>query len=223
MSLSWPAHSSDAAPLPVLAYSIEYYSPEWPATSGWTLLQANIVANANTTTSSSSSSSSSVSFTVSERLEADTFYTFVVRARNELGVGPPSQPSDLIRTLPLPLSNGGGDGQAEKEATSRSSGVSRDLVEKALLAADLVQVDEPVRVLDAWSLNVTWRVHRASLFIDGFRVKYRPLGAKHAPRVLTLDDGAVRHSLIANLSAHTVYEVWIEPFANDYPSTHKTG
>lgn len=84
VQLSWQpsAHSGHS---PVQFFQIEFYSPEWPSPSGWQVLVDSIPANTNFYT---------VNF-----LRPDTYYMFVVRARNVQGYGPPGQVSDLVKTL----------------------------------------------------------------------------------------------------------------------------
>lgn len=84
VTLTWQpsAHSGHS---PVRAYALEYFSPEWPKTlPGWLLLDINIPPIG--------------SFTV-DNLQPDTYYIFMVRARNDFGFGPPSPVSDLVKTL----------------------------------------------------------------------------------------------------------------------------
>ena len=84
VSLTWQA-SSHSGHSPIRSYAIEYFSPEWPKfLPGWTMLVDNI--------------SPINSYTV-ENLQPDTYYMFIVRARNDQGYGPPSQVSDLIKTM----------------------------------------------------------------------------------------------------------------------------
>jgi hypothetical protein len=81
--VTWQA-SSHSGHSPIRAYSIEYYSPEWPTTTGWTVLADNVAP---------------VDSYLIENLQPDTYYMFIVRARNEQGFGPPSQVSDLAKTM----------------------------------------------------------------------------------------------------------------------------
>lgn len=76
--------------LPILSYTIEYYSPEWTnkPMPGWEILARDIVL---------SSTDQTLTYIV-DNLQPDTYYSFVVRARNSLGYGPPSLKSDFVRT-----------------------------------------------------------------------------------------------------------------------------
>lgn len=75
--------------LPVLTYTVEYYSPEWTMKPmpGWEVLAHDVLAGRDPT----------VTF-VADALQPDTYYSFVVRARNALGFGPPSFKSDFVKT-----------------------------------------------------------------------------------------------------------------------------
>lgn len=88
--LSWQfkATPQTLTNLPILSYTLEYYSPEWTLKTmpGWEILAENI-----------SPLGVNVAF-VAENLEPDTYYAFIVRARNAFGYGAPSQRSDFIKT-----------------------------------------------------------------------------------------------------------------------------
>lgn len=84
VSLSWQA-SAHSGHSPLVSYTIEFFSPEWPQRlPGWV-----VVAKDLPTVSS---------FTV-EGLVPDTYYMFMIRAKNSQGYGPPSKVSDLTKTL----------------------------------------------------------------------------------------------------------------------------
>jgi hypothetical protein len=85
VTLVWQA-SSHSGHSPLVSYTVEYFSPEWAkALPGWLVVADNIPSSSST-------------FTV-ENLLPDTYYMFMVRARNGQGYGPPSQASDLTKTL----------------------------------------------------------------------------------------------------------------------------
>lgn len=85
IQLTWQP-SSYSGRSKLVAYRIEYFSPEWSRNSlGWVILVDDIPAHTNFYTVSS--------------LQPDTYYLFIVRARNEQGYGPPSPVSDLVKTL----------------------------------------------------------------------------------------------------------------------------
>jgi hypothetical protein len=84
VTLSWQP-SSHSGHSPLVSYAIEYFSPEWPKTlPGWLVLVDNVPITAS-------------SYTI-ESLMPDTYYMFMIRARNSQGYGPPSQVSDLTKT-----------------------------------------------------------------------------------------------------------------------------
>jgi hypothetical protein len=73
----------------LVSYRIEYFSPEWSRSAlGWTIIVDEVDANEN-------------DYKVTG-LKPDTFYMFVVRARNEFGYGAPSQVSELTKTTSKP-------------------------------------------------------------------------------------------------------------------------
>jgi hypothetical protein len=70
----------------ILSYRIEYFSPEWPRNSlGWLVFADDIAAHTN--------------FYTVNSLQSDTYYLFIIRARNEQGYGAPSPASELVKTL----------------------------------------------------------------------------------------------------------------------------
>lgn len=97
VQLSWqpPVSAGGGVHLPVLGYTLEFYSPEWTnkPMPGWEVLARDFLPSR----SQISSDQSTITF-VAENLQPDTYYSFVVRARNALGYGPPSLKSDFVRT-----------------------------------------------------------------------------------------------------------------------------
>lgn len=84
VTISWQFRSHTGHSL-LVSYSIEYFSPEWSRNlPGWELLAENLSPLTN-------------SFTV-DNLLPDTYYTFIIRARNGHGFGSPSQRSDFVKT-----------------------------------------------------------------------------------------------------------------------------
>lgn len=184
VSLSWQA-SSHSGHSPIRAYMLEYFSPEWPDTlPGWTVLSDEIPAHVN-------------SFIV-ENLSPDTYYMFMVRARNDQGYGPPSQVSDLVRTQFEPM-------------FVFSNKNSNELIEKAL-TGEIIQLNEPPEVLSSSSINVTWKLFKSAYLIQGFYVKYKPIGSRDY-QIDTLNTNKQNYYLLSNLAKFTAYEILVEPFS----------
>ncbi len=131
-------------------------------------------------------------------LQPDTYYTFVVRARNDQGHGPPSPASDLIRT-------------AFEPHFLFSNKNSNEILEKAL-TGEIVQLNDPPQVLSSISINVTWKVLKSAYLIEGFYLKYKPIGAKEYQTQKVINKQVFSHVLV-NLHKFTSYEFLIEPYA----------
>ena len=185
VSLAWQP-SSHSGHSPLSSYTIEYFSPEWPKTlPGWLVAVESISATQN-------------SFTV-ENLASDTYYMFMIRARNNQGYGPPSQVSDLTKTLFEPL------------VFSQHNKNSNELLEKAL-TGEVVLLNEPAQVLSSTAFNISWKVLKSAGLIEGFYIKYKPIGAK-TYQTETVSDKHITAFVLKNLSKFTPYEILIEPFS----------
>lgn len=183
VSLSWQP-SSHSGHSPIRSYVIEYFSPEWPKyLPGWTLLIDNILPIN--------------SYTV-ENLQSDTYYMFIVRARNDQGFGPPSQVSDLVKTM------------FEPQVLFRNKN-SNDLLEKAL-TGEIIQLNEPPEIISSTSINITWKIFKSEFLIEGFYIKYKPIGSK-SYLTHTLLGNREKHFVLKNLQKFTTYEILIEPFS----------
>ena len=181
--LSWQP-SSHSGHSPLRSYSIEYFSPEWAQhLPGWTVLVEDV--------------GPASSFTV-DNLQPDTYYMFVVRARNGQGAGPPSPVSDLVKTL------------FEPQVLFRNKN-SNELLEKAL-TGEVVQLNEPAESLSSTSLNISWKIYKSAFLIEGFYIKYKPIGSKEYVSE-TLSDSKRSSYIINNLQKFTAYEVLVEPFS----------
>jgi hypothetical protein len=188
--ISWQP-SSHSGHSPIKSYTIEYFSPEWPVTTGWTILADNV---------------SPVNSFLIENLQSDTYYTFIIRARNEQGFGPPSQVSDLVKTL------------VETQILLRNKD-SNDLVEKAL-TGEIVQLNEQPDVLSSTSINITWKIYKSAFLIEGIYLKYKPIGVKdYQTEVLNEKNpnyiNRANYYVIKNLNKFTTYEILLEPFIGD--------
>lgn len=184
VTLTWQA-SSHSGHSPIRSYMIEYFSPEWPSNSpGWIVLTDNIPAH--------------VSSYLVENLTPDTYYMFMVRARNEQGHGPPSQVSDLVRTQFEPM-------------FVFSNKNSNDLIEKAL-TGEIIQLNEPPEILSSTSLNITWKLFKSVYLIQGFYIKYKPIGSRDY-QTETLNSNKQNFYVLNNLAKFTAYEILVEPFS----------
>ncbi len=183
LTLTWQS-SSHSGHSPIRSYTVEYFSPEWTKSApGWTILAEAVTAT---------------SFTVNN-LQPDMYYMFVVRARNDQGYGPPSSPSDLIRTA------------FESQHFLFSNKNSNEILEKAL-TGEIVQLNDPPQVLGSSSINVTWRVLKSAYLIEGFYLKYKAIGAKEYQTQKVANKQVNSHVLV-NLHKFTSYEFLIEPYA----------
>jgi len=184
VSLSWQA-SSHSGHSPLVSYSIEYFSPQWPEHQpGWITAAKDLAVVG--------------SFTV-ENLQPDTFYMFMIRARNSQGYGPPSKVSDLIKTL------------FEPETIFQNSN-SNEILERAL-TGEVVQLNEPPLVLSSSSISITWKILKSASLIEGFYVRYKPVGSKDAYTTLTVTEKRARTAILTNLNKFTPYEILVEPFS----------
>ena len=184
VSLSWQP-SSHSGHSPLNSYTIEFFSPEWPkALPGWVVVAENIPAVS--------------SFTV-ENLQPDTYYMFMIRARNAQGYGPPSQVSDLTKTLFEPQS-------------FFPNKNSNEILERAL-TGEVVQLNEPAHVLSSTSISISWKILKSAGLIEGFYIKYKPIGSKLPYQVITINDKLKSSTVLINLKKFMTYEVLIEPFS----------
>jgi roundabout axon guidance receptor 2 len=185
LELSWQA-SSHSGHSPIRSYTIEYFSPEWPKyLPGWVILADNV---------------KTTSFLV-ENLQPDTYYMFIVRARNDQGYGPPSQGSDLVRT-------------AHEPHFLFSNKNSNEILEKAL-TGEVIHLIEPVDVLSSTSINITWKILKSAYLIEGFLLKFKSIGAReYQTEKLVLNNKNYQNfHVLNNLQKNTMYEFLMEPYA----------
>ena len=188
--ISWQP-SSHSGHSPLKSYTIEYFSPEWPVTTGWTILADNVLP---------------VNSFLIENLQSDTYYMFIVRARNEQGFGPPSQVSDLVKTL------------VETQILLRNKD-SNDLLEKAL-TGEIIQLNEQPDILSSSSINITWKIYKSAFLIEGIYLKYKPIGVKdYQIEVLNEKNpnyvNRANYYVIKNLNKFTTYEILLEPYIGE--------
>lgn len=184
VSLSWQP-SSHSGHSPLLSYTIEFFSPEWPESlPGWKIAAKNIPAIS--------------SYTI-ENLQPDTYYMFMVRARNTQGFGPPSQVSDLSKTL------------FEPQSIYQNKN-SNEILERAL-TGEVVILNEPAHVLSSTSISITWKILKSASLIEGFYIKYKPIGAKSPYEIITINDKYKKSAVLVDLNKFTPYEILVEPFS----------
>lgn len=184
ISLSWQP-SSHSGHSPIVLYTIEYFSPEWPETHpGWVVVAENLPGVS--------------SFTVNN-LQPDTYYMFLVRAKNMQGYGPPSQVSELTKTL--------------FEARSVYQNKNTNEVLERALTGEVVQLHEPAHVLSSSSISITWEILKSASLVEGFYVKYKPIGSRAPYHTLTINDKYKSAAVLSNLEKFTSYEILVEPFS----------
>lgn len=185
VTLSWQTGAQNGH-LSISNFIIEYYSPEWPLSlPGWTVLIDDIPSNV-------------FSYQINN-LSADTYYIFTVRAKNFHGYGPPSPSSDFVRTQFEPVmlySN------------------KHDLIEKAL-TGEIIQLNEPAHVLSSTSINVTWKLFKSNYLIQGFFIKYKPVGSNEY-LVEDLATNKFGYYVISNLKKFTAYEILVVPYSGSF-------
>jgi len=67
-------------------------------------------------------------------------------------------------------------------------------------------------VLSSTSINITWKIFKSEFLIEGFYIKYKPLGSK-TYLTETLIDNKAKHYVLKNLEKFTTYEFLLEPFS----------
>ena len=88
---------------------------------------------------------------------------------------------------------------------------SNDLLEKAL-TGEIIQLNEPPEVLSSTSINITWKIFKSEFLIEGFYIKYKPIGSK-TYLTETLVDNKAKHHVLKHLDKFTAYEILMEPFS----------
>lgn len=222
IQLTWQpaAPPSSGVHLPVLAYTIEFYSPEWTnkPMPGWELLARDIIPS---TTTTDSSSTTTITY-LADNLQPDTYYSFVVRARNALGYGPPSLRSDFVRTSP------------DAALAPPPPKMKLEQIEKELIG-EIIQLNENAHVLSSTAINITWKLFKPASLIEGYYVKYKPVGSSEY-QVETVSNqvhgeppgSSTRHHnhhqhhhrypsyrtyyVLNNLRKFTTYEILVEPY-----------
>lgn len=182
VQLTWQP-SSHTGHSKLVGFSIEYYSPEWSLNNGWSMLTDNIPPLANF-------------YTISD-LIPDTYYMFIVRAKNEQGWGPPSQVSDLVRTL------------TESRPLQTSQTYNNE---------DIIYLNDKADILSSSSVNITWKVLKLNFPIDGLRLKYRPIGSKDYKYEI-IKDYRLKWTVLTSLFKFTAYELVAEPIISTKTST----
>ena len=83
------------------------------------------------------------------------------------------------------------------------------------LSGDVIQLVDPMLdSIASSSVNVTWKVFKSAYLIEGFRVKYRPVGGKEFKSEI-VSDPKKRWIVLQNMLKFTTYEITIEPFSGE--------
>lgn len=77
----------------------------------------------------------------------------------------------------------------------------------------MVQLNEPAHVLSSTSISISWKILKSAGLIEGFYIKYKPIGSKAPYQVITFNDKHKSSTVLINLEKFTTYEVLVEPFS----------
>jgi len=81
------------------------------------------------------------------------------------------------------------------------------------LTGEVIQLNEPAHVLSSTSISLNWTILKSASLIEGFHIKYKPIGAKHPYKTLAIKDKHKRSAVLTHLAKFTPYEILIEPFS----------
>uniref|UniRef100_A0A8C6WVZ9 Roundabout guidance receptor 1 n=1 Tax=Neogobius melanostomus TaxID=47308 RepID=A0A8C6WVZ9_9GOBI len=140
---------------------------------------------------------------VLKNLKPGAIYLFMVRALNAFGLSDPSPISDSIRT---------------QDGSSTILGVDHRHIQREL--GDVVIHLHTPTVLSSSSVRLQWMVEQPSLYIQGYKVLYRPSADHGQPdsqwSVLEVralqEDGVV----ISQLKKSSIYEFKVRPFFDEF-------
>ncbi|CAH1998252.1 unnamed protein product [Acanthoscelides obtectus] len=144
-------------------------------------------------------------------------YTFLVRARNEHGLGPPSQLSEPIVVGPDSTQNWG-----NPEVTILSE------ARAVLMTSNVVRLTEGI-ALSSTSIKVSWMV-TDSTYVEGLYIYYISLNSdstspKGYSMLTVLHTGGSSSFTVNNLEKWSSYQFFLVPFFKNvegYPSNSKT-
>ena len=85
------------------------------------------------------------------------------------------------------------------------------------LTGEIIQLNENPTVVSSTSINITWKLFKPSSLIEGFYVKYKPLGTRdYLVDTVPNNRGRRRnHYMLTNLKKFTTYEILVEPFRGE--------
>lgn len=87
-----------------------------------------------------------------------------------------------------------------------------DQIEKELIG-EIIQLNENPQVLSSTSINITWKLFKPSSLLEGYYVKYKPVGSAVEYAVETVPNQHRRtHYVLNNLKKFTTYEILVEPY-----------
>jgi hypothetical protein len=203
LQLTWQP-SSHSGHSPIRSYSIEYYSPEWSKQSAGWLILANDIYSTN------------FKILNNNLLKPDTYYMFIVRARNDQGYGAPSQVSDIVKTFfePDTIFNT----LKDDEITSNDYNFhqkSNQLLEKAL-SGQIIEIVEPALAITSTSIEIRWKILKSAFLIEGFLIKYKATGneqSNYKIENIKSINKEINSFLLKNLNKFTTYEISIVPYS----------
>ncbi|XP_033834158.1 roundabout homolog 1-like isoform X1 [Periophthalmus magnuspinnatus] len=140
---------------------------------------------------------------VLKNLKPGAIYLFMVRALNAYGLSDPSPISDSIRT---------------QDGSSTILGVDHRHIQREL--GDVVIHLHTPTVLSSSSVRLQWMVEQPSLYIQGYKVLYRPSAEHGQPdsqwsvlEVRALQEDGV---IISQLKKASIYEFKVRPFFDEF-------
>lgn len=97
---------------------------------------------------------------------------------------------------------------------------SYEFIEKELIG-EVIQLNENAQVLSSTAINITWKLFKPSNLIEGFYVKYKPVGTAGDYQVQTVPNAHHRRQfyVLDGLKKFTTYEILVEPFSGQIRAT----
>ncbi|KAK3587010.1 hypothetical protein CHS0354_016990 [Potamilus streckersoni] len=190
--LSWQPGSSPGGSS-VFAFQVEYFGHG--TTDTWKVSSSNI---------------NTESYTVQE-LQLNTTYLFVVRAKNSQGLGPPSPPSELVRTL-----------ATRDQRTFHQSRVDLPRQEiEARLQGTVIEIVEGEAV-NSSAIKIEWRLLKGQDIVDGFYVRYKHILDIRHKQYGEMKIERVPYSqtsyTITGLSSYNWYEICVMAYCQNVQS-----
>lgn len=187
VTISW-GQNNKIGSSSLLGYQIEVFSREEGMIPSWTIVGRKIPGPTFT----------------QQFLTPGVPYTFIVRAQNSHGLGPPSQLSDAVIVGPDSTQNWG-----NPEVTILSE------ARASLVSGKIVQLTEALPVLPT-AIKLTWEILDAQ-YVEGLYIYYISLdGAPDLPRsysmLTVLHTGGTSGFTVNNLSKWSRYEFFLVPF-----------